>query len=436
MCAYTSNDPETAAGLRRIIAGSEKLKPPEPPEPEEKEPMTRVAGVITKDTRKDISDLINRAAEQHGFDPIGFLAGLIGESNLSEQATRENAWPDCSWGLSQPVAAYLYKDSGLDLERAANGVVLDTPENRRKVREWAFDAANLIPYTARRYAELRERFKTDDPLELWSRWNAPGLSLEENERQQPYVIRNYRRGLAEAEKYRVEEKGPRDMIAPIDLRGELPILGRGQSYGRRSLGQITGITYHYTASRPDTSIRAIAEYQISEAATPQTGAGQPFPGIAYHIVVKGGQQAGLPHLCWDLDVVTWHAGPANASQIALCYIGNGPPTEKQLLAMAKAHVWAEQKLGRRLAVQGHKDVVQTTCPGGWPAWRDRLIGAIYRERERPPERPIPAAAKERILTYLDAIWGHAREIEAAGRRDVAEGVRKDVVSIKRRLGEA
>lgn len=172
-----------------------------------------VRGVITADTKRDISDLINAAVDEYGFDGVGFLAGLIGESDLHEHAVRERVWKDVSYGLSQPTVAYLHPDSGVPLLRGADGVALDTPQNRQMVKAWAHDAANIIEYTARRYAELIERFKTDgDPLKTWTRWNAPGRSLEENAVAQPHAIRNYRNGLAAAETYRVKEAT--DMAKP------------------------------------------------------------------------------------------------------------------------------------------------------------------------------------------------------------------------------
>ncbi|HEX2172618.1 MAG TPA: hypothetical protein VHL09_09255, partial [Dehalococcoidia bacterium] len=82
--------------------------------------IQRVVHVVTADTRKDISALINAVAD-HGFDPVGFLGGLIGESNLHEHATRERTWPDVSYGLSQPTVAFLHPDSGLPLTRDADG---------------------------------------------------------------------------------------------------------------------------------------------------------------------------------------------------------------------------------------------------------------------------------------------------------------------------
>lgn len=171
--------------------------------------VATVANVVTVDTKRDISALINAAAAAHGFDAVGFLAGLIGESNLSESAVRERTWPDVSYGLSQPTVAFLHPDSGLSLARDPRGVALDTPENRRLVRDWAHDAGNLIPYTARRYAALLATFGPD-PIDAWSRWNAPARTTAENEQAQPDVLRNYRNGLAEAQKYRA---GPPETTA-------------------------------------------------------------------------------------------------------------------------------------------------------------------------------------------------------------------------------
>ena len=80
--------------------------------------------VVTADTHHDITSIILREADRFGFDPIGFVAGAIGESDLAEDATREAAWPDVSYGLWQPAVAFLGNDVP-GLTRGANGIVLN-----------------------------------------------------------------------------------------------------------------------------------------------------------------------------------------------------------------------------------------------------------------------------------------------------------------------
>lgn len=407
--------------------------------PQPKPALSRVQNVITADTKRDITTLINEAAERHGFSAVGFLGGLIGESNLHERASRERAWPDVSYGLSQPTVAFLHPDSGLQLQRNAQGVAVDSAENRRLVRDWAFDAANLIPYTARRYAELIQRFGATSPLEAWTRWNAPGRTLAENEKAQPHAIQNYRRGLAEAEKYRAGG-GTGGTGTVIDIRGTLPELGWGKKYGRRRLDQIIGSVIHFTDGPRNQSIRAVAEWQISDGAKGQTGTKppQPFPALAYHYMVKGD---GQPHLCHDLETVTWHAAePANSERIAICFTGKGAPTTEQINGMARAHVSAERTLGRRLSAIPHKQVVRTNCPGNWDAWSGQLFREI--ERLRQPEPPPPTAditpelEEFRRHVDLDAAFYIKDRIVAKGRRDVGDELHQGLAVVKNALEKA
>jgi hypothetical protein len=150
--------------------------------------------VTTRDTGRDITQLLQIAADRHGFDPIGFIGGAIGESSLKEQARREMAWPDVSYGLWQPAVAFLGADVR-GLTRNANGTVQDTQQNRDTAQAFCFDAAKLIDYVAPRYARLLQDFGT--PLEAWCRWNAPAIAGDRNPHQ-PAI----RRALADAEQFR------------------------------------------------------------------------------------------------------------------------------------------------------------------------------------------------------------------------------------------
>jgi len=67
--------------------------------------------VVTRDTGRDITQPLAELGAQHGFDPIGFLAGALAESDLHEHAKREAAWPDVSYGLWQPAVKFLARPS-------------------------------------------------------------------------------------------------------------------------------------------------------------------------------------------------------------------------------------------------------------------------------------------------------------------------------------
>lgn len=144
---------------------------------------------------------------------------------------------------------------------------------------------------------------------------------------------------------------------------------------------------HYTASPPQdgaNAVEAIARYQISTAAAGQTGAGQPFPALAYHLMVDA---SGDVYLCHDLETRCWHSAAVvrgvgrNQTHVAVCLIENGMPGSEQIKGAARAIVWCEQQLGRRLEIEGHGDAYQTTCPGpNWHAWKSTLLEEVTRLR--------------------------------------------------------
>lgn len=155
-----------------------------------------VQNVITRDTGRDLTPYINEVAAAYDFDAVGFLGGAIAESNLDERSSRLGVWPDVSYGLFHSTVKYI----GLEVEGIkrdpSDGTALDTPKNRRLVREFMWDGARAIVYAAPRYKTLLDRW--GDPLEAWCRWNKPGVPGAMNPNRANYV-----RGLARAEAYRM-----------------------------------------------------------------------------------------------------------------------------------------------------------------------------------------------------------------------------------------
>ncbi len=126
------------------------------------------------------------------------------------------------------------------------------------------------------------------------------------------------------------------------------------------------MTFHYTAGPSSQTADEVAAYQTSEAARGQTGAGVPFPGLAYTLFVEGD---GRVVLAWDLTTRVWHSAAVidgtarNADHIGICYAGNLAPNPAQMLGLASAWQWCELQLGRALEVEGHGWVYPTGCPG-------------------------------------------------------------------------
>lgn len=332
--------------------------------------------VVTADTKRDITALLNQAAVQYQVDPIFLLAGCIAESDLYEQAVREEAWPDVSYGLTQVTVAWLELPPLFTPGFRGNP---DTPDRRSAAQTWLCRAENILPYTAERYARLLAQY--GDPVEAWCRWNNPGLPSDQNPNQG-----RYRESLQKAEAYRV-------LSTLTDLRGKLPVRPPQDADDRYLLRTkaIQGITFHYTAAPVGQSVEAIAAYQISPAAAAQTGSGRPFPGIAYTVVVPGD---GQPCLCWDLNVAVWHSAfeDRNQTHVGVCYTGDRAPTDAQLTGLAKAVTYIEKQVGRRLDLEGHRDPgYPTQCPGpAWPGWKAEVRKrADARHNDGIPPQPRP-----------------------------------------------
>lgn len=142
---------------------------------------------------------------------------------------------------------------------------------------------------------------------------------------------------------------------------------------------------HYSGVERDDPAEAIARYQVTK------GEGDPFPEIAYHFVVRWD---GAVEQCHDLATRSWHAGAAgNGPGIAVCLPMLAGPKEAQLAATAALVAALEARLGRTLAVAGHRDLMATACPGpGWPEWRARL-------------RPAAAGTREVVIDGVPVRWG-------------------------------
>jgi len=157
----------------------------------------------------------------------------------------------------------------------------------------------------------------------------------------------------------------------VDQRVSLPA---GGAYQRRDLGRIEGVVIHHTAVNADLSAQDIARYHVERNG---------WPGIGYHFLVHTN---GDIDWCNDLEAVSYHAGGQEKKSgvginnwryvgVALngCFTEGRAPTAQQLLAARVLIALIEYRLGRRLAVLGHKELGGTRCPGDdWEEWK-RLL---------------------------------------------------------------
>lgn len=116
---------------------------------------------------------------------------------------------------------------------------------------------------------------------------------------------------------------------------------------------IKRIIIHHAVSNGDVSAATIHQWHLDRG----------WSGIGYHYVIRtgGNVERGRPE-----NTVGAHAGTgANSDSIGICLAGNlsaHDPTEAQM----KTLVWLIKDLRNRLgdlATIGHKDVMNTECPG-------------------------------------------------------------------------
>jgi len=183
--------------------------------------------------------------------------------------------------------------------------------------------------------------------------------------------------------YMVEEQGeePGEVLPEWidDLRGKLRV-HETKTYLRRSLDDITIARFHHSAVAPSVGPYQFADYHVGV---------RDYPSCAYTYSIASD---GHTYQCNDLEAITWHSGnpdrpgDENANSVGICLQGSFmhglEPNDAQIRAALRLLDYLELTLGRRLEVDGHKDVIDTDCPGDtWDSWKWRLI-----EPEPPPPK--------------------------------------------------
>lgn len=143
--------------------------------------------------------------------------------------------------------------------------------------------------------------------------------------------------------------------------------------------QETSLRFNGSLNKRKSTKRAIIHHSASPDVPASTihgwHLGQKWAGIGYHFVIRAGGaiERGRPE--WALGV---HAGPGNTDSIGICLAGNfeaGKPTPEQMVSLAwLLRDYLMPKYGK-LSVIGHRDVMQTACPGRnfpWAELRERL----------------------------------------------------------------
>jgi hypothetical protein len=219
----------------------------------------RVQDVKTADTRRDITALLNA----HSRRPILLAALCIGESNLKEHAWRNGGGCDISGGLVQQSVCYPPKGIPGFTYPPPGQKAAPSAENLAALKAWSWDAANVLADAGPRldglYDVAAAVLGPSDPrvpLAALCLWNAPNLGggttrqavpewMAENlPRMDPEHAanrENYRRALAAAEQYRVQEAPMPDPIT--DPTEAIRQLQAQQSLQSEAIAAI--LTNHY-----------------------------------------------------------------------------------------------------------------------------------------------------------------------------------------------
>ncbi|MGQ9715805.1 MAG: peptidoglycan recognition protein family protein, partial [Anaerolineae bacterium] len=191
----------------------------------------------------------------------------------------------------------------------------------------------------------------------------------------------------------------------VDLRERLPRRGEAR-YEKRDLASVDTVVFHWASDVVrDYSPREIAEYQTGPHSY------LPFPEIAYHFVITWN---GTIYFTQDLSKRTWHAGEWNSRSIGVlaCPAQGGLLTDAQVLSARNLLRWLREALGRELALKGHSELRETSCPGpGWERNKARILAAPlptypfeyhYVLLGQTPERIVPWSWIEAMRDYIHA----------------------------------
>jgi N-acetyl-anhydromuramyl-L-alanine amidase AmpD len=192
-----------------------------------------------------------------------------------------------------------------------------------------------------------------------------------------------------------------------------------KEYETRPLDQIRNLIIHHSAAPAKVGPRRIAAYHVKK---------QDWPGIGYHFLVG---EDGTLYQGNAVETKSYHAVRANPYGVGICFLGNFTkqvPPPAQLRAGAHLSAWLMQELGVELdQVKGHKEFMQTGCPGAqWlkeKEWKKMLYQEIALvQQEAAKTSPAPGAGAKLLHHYM-LFWA----------RD-GEWAEKDWISARRYIG--
>jgi N-acetyl-anhydromuramyl-L-alanine amidase AmpD len=210
--------------------------------------------------------------------------------------------------------------------------------------------------------------------------------------------------------------------AITDIVESLPKHPTLPPYEKRT-APIRRIVVHHTDTPPTMTVRQIADYHVNGERRDANGnlVKAQWPGIGYHFVLG---PDGTIYQTNRTETRSYHAGPANNDSVGVSLIGrfmkrnwDGTaipperqlPTSAQMDSLARLIAWLMKENGIASVdkIVGHKEVMDTTCPGdqwmGGANWKLLLQQRVEAIRQAPP-RPV-----ELMLMFWQhgSLWAEA-----------------------------
>lgn len=214
----------------------------------------------------------------------------------------------------------------------------------------------------------------------------------------------------------------------VNLVDSLPKHPTLPPYQNRST-RVTRVVVHHTDTPPNFTVRQIADYHVNGERRDAQGnlIKAQWPGIGYHYVIL---PDGTINQTQNPETRSYHAGNANNDSLGISLIGrfmrrnwNGTPipaeqqlpTPQQMESTARLIAWLMQEHGisNVARIVGHKEVMDTSCPGDqWlegANWKQLLHRKIQAMRQAPP-RPIQHMLMfwQRNGLWAEADWRSAQ----------------------------
>jgi hypothetical protein len=172
-----------------------------------------------------------------------------------------------------------------------------------------------------------------------------------------------------------------------DLRTSLPHHAT-LKYETRPLSAIQQVILHHTATAQSTTWQTVATYHVNSRG---------WPGIAYHLGVHADGRVALLN---DPETISYHAGNANGSSVAISVMGNYETDAVNAMLWQRildVKTVLAAYLGRPLPMSGHRDTTSATvCPG-----KNLYAKLTNPNPEAPPMANDPRAANCKAF-HMDA----------------------------------